>query len=161
MALLISCDTPHATLLLAVVCEDGLLRFPNDASFWPGIGFKVDQMLPINGQLQTVSKKYIQDQWSNVSIWQEYSALLQHDGVIDSTLYVAKIDPDYTLLPSGWASWQTLPALIRTLPKDRNRLAFLKAWQILSGGLEESTKALDVAEVAKHLKSLEKDTQKS
>ncbi len=161
MALLINCDTPHATLLLAVECEDGLLRFPNDASFWPGLGFKVDMMLPINEQLQSAAKKYIEDQWPKVSIWQEYSSLLQHDGVMDSTLYVAKIRPDYSLLPSAWQSWQTLPALIRTLPKDRNRLAFLKAWQVLSGGLEESTKALDVAEVAKHLKSLEKDTQKS
>lgn len=160
MALHIHCDTPHATLLIAVQCADQLLRFPNDGSFWPGIGFKVDPVLGINEQLMSAASIHLGVIGKDLSIWQEYSAVLEHVGVMSSTLYVSKVVPkDFSVLPSAWDSWQTLPVLIRTLPKDRNRLAFLRAWQVLSGGLEESTKALDVEEVARHLKSLEIDGQ--
>ena len=73
-------------------------------------------------------------------------------------MYVARLtlEPE-SLSKISWQEWSTLPVLIRNMPKDRNRLAYLKAWQVLTGALEESTKALDVHEVVKHLKSLEAD----
>ncbi|MCX6118803.1 MAG: hypothetical protein NT027_14780 [Proteobacteria bacterium] len=165
MALHLYCNTPYATVLIAVPVNEAPLKFPNDASFWPGIGFKVDPLLSINDQILLAIHKVLPSSGLKVHIWQEYSDLLQREGVMDSTLYVARIDePGSQQLDQPKPSfgetqtWSTLPDLIRTLPKDRNRLAYLKAWQVLSGALEENTKALDVAEVVKHLKSLEKET---
>lgn len=158
MSLHIQCETADATLLLAVDCEDRLLRFPVDKSPWPGLNLKVDTLLGINSQLKDRAALEL-GPWAGAKceIWQEYSAVLRRDSLL-TTLYVAIVRPSKEELASTpWSTWETLPALIRTLPKDRNRLAYLKAWQILSGALEETTKALDVNEVAKYLKSLEKN----
>lgn len=158
MPLHIHCDTATATLLLAVECEDKLLRFPNDQNGWPGLTVKVDPMLGINGQLlERVKAEPGLMHTPPVSIWQEYSARLEPSPGRDiSTLYVAVVRPGSMALQSmPWTQWQTLPEIIRSLPKDRNRLAYLKAWQVLSGALTETTKALDIDEVSRYIKSLD------
>lgn len=157
MALHVQCETPRAVFVLAVTCSDGILRFPEDGSPWPGLGIKVNTLLGINAQLKARAVQALGDWGHRCDIWQEYSALLNRDGIEPTTLYVGRISPNEEELKTlPWQTWQTLPALIRTLPKDRNRLSYLKAWQVLSGALEENTKALDVDEVARYLKSLEK-----
>lgn len=158
MALHIHCNTEKATLLLAVECEDKVLRFPNDRVAWPGLTLKVDPLLGINSQLMERSKAEPGlAHLPPIEIWQEYSAVLNGSSPAEpSTLYVAIVRPSpMSLQTMPWATWETLPAIIRTLDKDRNRLAYLKAWQILSGALTETTKALDIDEVARHIKSLE------
>lgn len=162
MATHIQCETGEAVLLVAVRCSDNILRFPNDESKWPGLSFQVNQLLPINPQLIERAQSELGPKAQGISIWQEYSAQMLEGVSPIATLYVAMYEPtpeDLADLPTS--SWATLPALIRTLAKDRNRLAYLKAWQILSGGLEESTKALDVNEVARYLKSIESSENKS
>jgi len=157
LALHIQCSTPRAVLLIAVEGPRGLFRFPNDRGDWPGLGLQVDMLNSINEQLQRRAQEFFGPWGSRCHIWQEYSALLDRDGSAPATLYVAKITPkDNELDERTWAQWLTLPELVQTLPKDRNRLSYLKAWQILSGALEENTKALDVDEVARYLRSLKK-----
>ncbi len=156
MSLHVQCETPTATLLVAVADPQGILRFPNDPLLWPGLTLTVNVMLGINSQLKDRATKDLGEAGNHIEIWQEYSSpLLGSSGVAESTLYVSRLADDKSqnsLIETKL--WPTLPELIRTLPKDRNRLAYLKAWQVLSGGLQESTKALDVEEVVKHLKSL-------
>ena len=158
MPLHIQCETPEATLLLAVKSPDGVLRFPNDETQWPGLSLKVNILLNINSQLMERSRQEFNDPTLRIDIWQDYSAqIFDSTGAAVTTLYVAKYSPsDEVQAKLPFQKWETLPALIRSLPKDRNRLAYLKAWQVLSGGLEENTKALDVDEVSRYLKSLEK-----
>lgn len=157
MALHVQCSTDEAVLLVAVNCPDGLLRFPNDASPWPGLSLKVQPLLGINEQLIRRSQAELgPDLTAKLNIWQDYSDMIREGNEDRATLYVAIVRPDSQELENKpWKDWRTLPDLIRSLPKDRTRLAYLKAWQVLTGALEESTKALDVDEVARYLKSIE------
>jgi hypothetical protein len=45
----------------------------------------------------------------------------------------------------------TVPELLRRLPANRQRLPYLKAWQILMGGLEQSSKVISVEDALRHL----------
>ena len=157
MSLHIHCSTEEAILLVAVACPDGLLRFPNDASQWPGLSLNVQPLLGINEQLIRRAQEEIGAALTaKLNIWQEYSDVMRVDNHDRATLYVAIVRPEaQDLEGKTWNNWRTLPDLIRSLPKDRTRLAYLKAWQVLTGALEESTKALDVDEVARYLKSIE------
>lgn len=157
MALHVHCSTDQAVLLAAVACPDGLLRFPNDEIPWPGLGVNVKPLVGINEQLLDRAKEVFGPALaSQLSIWQDYSDMIRVKDEDLATLYVAILRPSPDQLESlPWQTWRTLPDLIRSLPKDRTRLAYLKAWQVLTGALEETTKALDVDEVARYLKSIE------
>ncbi|MCX6123954.1 MAG: hypothetical protein NTV34_04285, partial [Proteobacteria bacterium] len=74
MTLHIQCATPFATLLLAVDAPDGILRFPNDPSPWPGLGLKVDPLLGINNQLKDRAIKDLGACGNRIEIWQGYSS---------------------------------------------------------------------------------------
>lgn len=156
MSLHVQCSTDEAILLVAVNCPDGLLRFPNDGSPWPGLSLQVQPLLGINEQLIRRSQDELGSALTaKLNIWQEYSDVIREANEDRATLYVAMIRPEaHEIENKPWKEWRTLPDLIRTLPKDRTRLAYLKAWQVLTGALEESTKALDVDEVARYLRSI-------
>lgn len=157
MSLHVHCSTDEAIFLVAVSCPDGLLRFPNDDTAWPGLGFHVEPLVGINEQLfKRAAAELGNGLAPKIAIWQEYSDVIKVNGEDHTTLYVGILRPSsQELETTPWQTWRTLPDMIRSLPKDRTRLAYLKAWQVLTGALEESTKALDVDEVARFLKSIE------
>lgn len=159
MSLHVQCNTDQAILLLAIQCPDGLLRFPNDEAPLPGLRLKVQPQLGINEQLIARAQQDLTPALaSQISIWQNYSDVVTTSSQESVTFYVGILRPTSETLDtfkSDWKEWRTLPDLIRSLPKDRTRLTYLKAWQVLTGALEETTKALDVDEVARYLKSIE------
>ena len=156
MTVHIHCPTDMAVLVLAVSCPDGLLRFPNDDSPLPGLLIKSKPMALINDLLAECAHQVVPAAGSTLHIWQDYRGGLKLADNTDATMYVARLTVGADAIKDlPWPTWATLPNLIRSMPKDRNRLAYLKAWQVLTGALDESTKALDVNEVVKHLKSLE------
>lgn len=163
MSLHVQCNTDQAIFLLAVQCPDGLLRFPNDETQWPGLHLSVQPLLGINEQLVTRAQQELSPELAaKISIWQNYSDLIRGSNEEQITFYVGILRPEaetLNALPKPWQEWRTLPDLIRSLPKDRTRLTYLKAWQVLTGALEETTKALDVDEVARYLKSIETPKQ--
>jgi hypothetical protein len=156
----ITCDTKIATLLLAVEADDGHLKFPIDSHYWPGLSFAANPVIGINIQLINRACDILGSLGQKIDIWQSVALpLLGNNRELESTLFVARLNTtteSRAILPFN--SWPTLPDLIKNLPKDKNRLAYLKAWQVLSGGLEETTKILDRDEVIKHIRSQEKNT---
>ena len=112
-------------------------------------------MALINDLLVARAHQAVPAEKATLHVWQEYRGDIILEGKRDGSMYVARLTADPSSIESmPWRTWETLPSLIRSMPKDRNRLAYLKAWQVLTGALDESTKALDVNEVIKHLKSL-------
>jgi hypothetical protein len=64
-----------------------------------------------------------------------------------ATLYVGRLAPSAGIKASS--DWPSLPLILRQL-SGRARIPYLRAWQVLAGGLQLNTKAVDAAEVAKY-----------
>ncbi len=149
MSLLLNCQTDFAVLLCAVPDERGVLHFPsNDSTLLPGLNFTVAGLTPINEQLIKEAEGFFGKRLGNsLQITQEFADPVPRPDGVMATLYLATVaQGSVTFDPS----WRSLPEILRGLPKNKGRVPFLRAWQILSGGLQLDTKAVDMAEVAKH-----------
>lgn len=143
------CKTDNAILLVAVPDDRGVLHFPlsKDAPL-PGLHLAVKALLPIFDQLTTLASTTLgQDVARKLHIWDEFAdELTLPDGTL-ATLYVATLSE----VPTASAeAWPVMPTILRSMEKNRGRLPYLRAWQILQGGLKLNTKAVDPAEVAKY-----------
>jgi hypothetical protein len=152
--MLARCPTDVAVLLAAVPDANGVLRLPTsgDATA-PGLHVRVQPLAPIAAQLVEAAAAAI-DLGPAAGM-----ALSLVDGFADpvtlangeaATLYVGRVSPGAATAP---ASWPSVPDLLRAMAKNRSRVPYLRAWQVLAGGLDDSVKALDAAEVAKALRA--------
>jgi len=144
-------NTPYALLMVGCHFTEGPIRFPNDDSELPGILVKLDEGLSVNELLIAGAQKILGDtiDGKSLDIHQEFSSPLELKDGEAATLYLATIEAKYDM---GSKEWKTMPELIREMPKDRGRLAYLRAWQVLGGGLNEDVKAFDVEDLAKSLR---------
>ena len=73
----------------------------------------------------------------------EYSERIALDGG-DATLYLAtsrvKLEFNDKII------WQTMPDILRAMPKDKRRLPYLKVFQYLQGVLTQDLDAVEVPE---------------
>jgi hypothetical protein len=151
MVTLIHCPTNVAVLLVAVKRNDGLILVPSDPGDIPGIIIAVDTCLPINPQLLAAAEKRTGLGMSDLSIWQEFQTEVTLPSGDLATVYAAQTLRSPTVIPPDA---RTLPELMRSMPANRNRVAYMKVLQVFSGALDEQTKALDLDEVKRHIQSL-------
>ena len=154
MTTLIHCPTNTAILLLALKREDGVFVFPSDAEDIPGIVSPVNPSLPINPQLLDLAHRRSGLPIIEISVWQEFQETITLPGGDAATLYAAKALVIPETLPTDVT---TLPLMLRKMPPDRNRVAYMKALQVFAGGYDEQTKAVDLDEVRRHFSQLERD----
>lgn len=152
MTTLIHCPTDQVILLLGLKRDDGLILLPSDSTETPGIMASVDSRLPINPQLLELAHKRSGLPSIEISIWQEFQESVTLLDGTKATLYAAKALAYPQAMP---ADVTTLPDMLRKMPPNRNRVAYMKALQVFAGGLEETTKALDLEEVRRHISGLE------
>jgi len=152
MTTLVHCPTNTAILLVGLKRDDGLLVFPSDGKIVPGIVTSVNPSLPINPQLLDVANKRTGIPAIEILVWQEFQEPVKLSNGEDATLYAARTIVKPHHIPSDVT---TLPEMLRSMPADRNRVAYMKALQVFAGGLEEETKALDLDEVRRHIRGLE------
>ena len=145
----IYCKCDHAILLAAVPDSRGVLRFPsNTQSLQPGLHVAVRALIPIYDQLtQAVSALIGQDVARQLHIWDDFADELTLLGGNAAIMYVASLNG---VTPEMAETWPVMPAILRALPKNRGRLPYLRAWQVLQGGLQLNTKAIEAADLAKH-----------
>lgn len=143
--LLPPCKTDHAILLVAVRDERGVLRVPSsEAAALPGLNFAVKPLTPINEQLvATASAFFGRNVALALHVWQELADELTLPSGARATLYVASLNDPAVVATSAWP---VIPELLRALPATKLRLPYLRAWQVLQGGLKVDTKALDVSD---------------
>ena len=147
---LLSCKTPSAVLLVAVRDSLGVLRVPGGAGAFPGLTVAVAPLMPILPQLTDAASAFFgKDVARRLDIVQDYAdELLETPGGEPvATLYVATLAPEAEVLAQ--AEWPSMPDILRRL-KGKSRIPYLRAWQVLAGGLHLNTKAVDAAELAKH-----------
>ncbi|MFK7825948.1 MAG: hypothetical protein AB8G05_17480 [Oligoflexales bacterium] len=142
MALLTRCQTPKAVFLFGIPI-DKLLHFPNHHRFMPGLHLDVDPSQAINLQLIAAVEKELGEavNGSEVHIFQEFCELLLPAGQEQVSLYTG-----YCELPRQvpLLNWKPLPYLLKNMEKNRMRLAYLKAWQVQTGALNLTTKAVEM-----------------
>lgn len=130
-------------ILLGVPSGIGPLNFYTDpAEIFPGLAFNVVPGIAIDIQIMDAIQKTVGLLPGSISIQQDFAEPLSADERVSATLYLAV---------SGVAigkndRWQTLPAILRKMDKDRRRIAYVKAWQVLSGSLDLDTRAVEVPE---------------
>jgi hypothetical protein len=151
MATLIHCPTDIAVLLVAVKREDGLIVIPSDPGDVPGIICDVNPSLPINPQLIDAAAGRTSLPKIEIFIWQEFQCEIQMPNGMPATVYAARTLKTPDQIPEDA---RPLPDLMRSMPPNRNRVAYMKALQVFSGALEEQTKALDLDDVRRHIESL-------
>jgi hypothetical protein len=141
----INCKTPTAILFCAVPDEKGVLRVAGGDANAPGLTIAVKALLPIVPQLLDAAAAELKiDAAKCVEIVQDFADETQGG---TATLYVASVSAGAGVVASP--SWPSLPQILRSL-KGRDRIPYLRAWQVLAGGLHLETKAIDTAELAKH-----------
>jgi len=142
MVMLGSPSTKVAIILVGIKDQNGVYRFPTKNSFNPGIVFKVNHDLTINQQImrEVESVTGIDNISIAVDIEQNFSAKVQLPNQESATLYVGRIDFYDTPVNE---SWRPLPEILRDMPKTKNRAAYLKAWQVLMGGLSQEVKVVE------------------
>jgi hypothetical protein len=151
MTTLIHCPTDIAVLLLGFKQEDGVFLFPSESVEVPGISSKINPSLPINPQLMELVQTRCTMPGMMISIWQEFQEAIKLPTGEVGTLYAAKASG---VPPNFSCPVRKLPDMLRHMPPDRNRVAYMKALQVFAGGLEEQTKALDLDEVRRHIRDL-------
>lgn len=148
MATLIHCPTNVAVLLVAIRRDDGLLVIPTDSGDIPGIVRRINPSLPINPQLLAMAEERAGVPQLEVFIWQEFACEINLTDGERATVYAARAIKTPDTVPTDA---KPLPEILRGMPANRNRVAYMKAMQVFSGALEEQTKALDLEEVRRHL----------
>ena len=147
--MLLNCPTPYAVLVCAVADAQGVLRIPvvADAGETPGLRFAVQGLKPINIQLAEAAAQFFgREVGLHLNIEQEYAdEVSTAAGAV--TLYLARLAPQAGIVASE--SWLSIPALLRQL-SGRARIPYLRAWQVLAGGLKLTTKAVEAGEALKY-----------
>lgn len=144
------CKTDEAILLLGCESEIGPMRFPSESQDLPGLRIKVDPRMPITEQLLAKAAEYIgiEKVKRHVDIVQEHCETFAIEGGKEITLFVGTMHFRHRVAQHSWA---TMPDLLKAMPKNRTRLPYLKAWQVLTGALTANVKAVDLEEALKHL----------
>ena len=138
----LKCKTDVALILLGVANQKGFLIFPTTATETPGLMFSPGGAQPVNLQILSQVSDYLGLDLNGqaVEICQEYSDTVTLASGNEATLYLATIRDRPELIKEDWSN---LPDHLRAMPKNKNRLAYLRAWQVLTGSLTLNTKVIE------------------
>jgi hypothetical protein len=143
----IRCKTEVAIILLGVADETGFLFYPTTAPETPGLMFSPSVSEPINLQITDLCGEFLGTKLDGftLDICQKYSDKVNLTDNRIATLYLATVRNHEKLIQNDWSN---LPDQIKAMPKNRNRLAYLRAWQVMTGSLSLTTKAVEIDDLS-------------
>lgn len=133
------CSTDRALALFGIACNDGILYFPVDPKAeLPGILIDVQREKSITPQLEACIRKELGEELSQdeIKTWPEHGETMHDSRGNLLTVFVSLITPNSEELPEPKEHWHKMPDIIRSLPRDRKRVTYMRAWQILVGAYE-------------------------
>jgi len=136
------CPTQKAVVLVGFLSPEKILVFPSQSVAYPGLHLENKALVPIYDQIMTHIEKHclLNDLGKSFDLHPDFAEPLQC-GEDLATLDLGSIKDLNEPLPRYL---QTLPVLIRGMPKDRSRLPYLKAWQTLTGAPQQDIRAIEV-----------------
>ena len=144
-----------AVVLATVTGSDGIVRCFYGNPEQPGLIFEPKALTPIVEQIASELRYLHNDGIASLGfqVRSDHSdEFMLADGTM-GTIYIAAAATQLDSFDSLKGSWVSIPELLRSMPKSRQRLVYLRAWQVLLGGLTDGTKAVDLEEAMKHLKN--------
>ncbi len=138
------CPTPLAILLAGSCDSVGVLRFPPSSPVLPGFVVPVLSDRDIAEVLTTHlchSLQFDLSAASQIQIDPQFGETLVTEIGERATLYLGKIDR--TLL-APQPGWKTLSEILRFMPKNKPRVAYMKAMQKLSGSDLDTIEAVEI-----------------
>lgn len=145
MALLIRCPTEQAILLAGFTDDKGVMRFATQDPNLPGLHLKPTAGLPLHDQLMAKFKEFLQSKCINresqlrLELNHNFEETIEVPGGEPFTLYLGLVSWD--LEPPN--NWPTMADLLRGMGKNRLRLPYMRAMQMLSHGLKDDLQAVE------------------
>ncbi len=156
--MLIHCKTDHAIILVPLDSGDGLWMFPSDPGPWAGLRMTVKPLMPIVPQIDAMiqTRLAFDIKQSGYHVCPEFEDIVMLDANTPATLYAVqastlKSTESIPVNPDRPLRLATLPDWLGRLPHERQRLSWLRAWQIYQGVLVQNVKAVEATEVLKVL----------
>lgn len=149
-----------AIFLLKLRDSRGVFLFPSNNEFLPGLYLEDYQKDYLDEDVKkwVVKQAGIADNYLKIN----FRAILSPDLILDEN----RIGRLYLLEANGILGFdasicKTLPDILRSLPKSKNRAPYIKSLQVFSGADEQTTDAVEMDEALKNrLKErLDKDDQ--
>jgi len=139
----IYCQTTAAIVIIPVLDESGIMRIPSVDPANPGLLLEVRPLTPIIEQIMALvgSTLALDRPGAVYRVCDEELGSVELAGSVPATVYLLRAAVPAATLRTDWP---TFPQLLRAMPATRARLIWLKAWQVLTGGLESQTKAIEV-----------------
>ena len=143
------CNTTYFIVLLGIKDSNHIWFFVTESLKPYGIIKETSALMFINEQiLKTCESLFDNDSldiYKSITVINTFSEKIILQNEIDATLYLALIDnpiifsqiklkPHYQLIK--------FPEILKSMPKSKLRLAYLKAWQIILGIDKENIKAI-------------------
>ena len=172
--MIVNCKTDRAVVLVPMDGGNGVWMFPSDASPWAGLHLKVAPLSPIVPQIAEMVRDRLgfDMERAGYEVCQDFADIVMLDHGEDretngdrSENITLSVTPSITLYalqprelvpaslipgdPDRPLRLATLPDWLGRLPRTRQRLAWLRAWQIYQGILTQNVKAVEAAEVLK------------
>jgi hypothetical protein len=164
--MLIHCNTPTAIILIPLRSAQGTWIFPSHPGPWAGLRLDVAPLQPVIPQIQDLASRCLGVKLQTAGY--EVSPGFQEPVELPSgpaTLYVVRpsvadkplIDAESVITGSvtnahnqdSSIRFATLPEWLSRMPATRQRLAWLRAWQVYQGMLEDQVKAVELDEAIK------------
>lgn len=133
--------------------EQGTYYFSDDPSAWPGVSVRLDPRLPVFSQLTEIVIRTLEPDLLPTEItWHPTPRLLIEtapDQREELPLYVGESNRSFSTAgkrPQG-ISRCALPDLLKRMPANKHRIAYVKAWQLLLGADKEELKAVEAKDL--------------
>lgn len=140
MSTIIKCTTDHAVLLAGCTDSKGILRFYSEDQAYPGIHITVDSNIAVHDLLEKVLLEKVSKKVTKFELNHSYTTKLETPKG-EATLFTGK----FFLPDMEKVDLQSLPEILRAMPKTKTRVAYLRIWQAISGGLTDNIKAVENA----------------
>ncbi len=134
--------TSISIFLLGFLNKDKVYYFISENQSFPGIHIETPTRVPIVDPM--IEKIEAQLSFSlnrhKFYLYSQFCETITLENGQQASLFLAKYD-DQELLKAP--NWQTFPQLLRHMPKSKNRLSYLKAWQVLTGAWQEEIEVVE------------------
>lgn len=136
-------ETELVLILVAAQDERRLWRVRADEPGLPGIVARIDYAAPLNKQIRRAAAAAIglESRSEDLVVHGPLTPVIELDDGRQAALVLVQLTPEQLEAPS---SWPTFPVVLRALPKNKSRLPYMKALQILSGALEQGVNAIEI-----------------
>ena len=122
--------------------ENDQFKVLKDHEVYGGVLIKLEHSLIAHQQIQMDIAKRTGAKQNHVILVESITPMISVEG--EATLLVLAIIPPFVKVNSK--QWTLLPEIIRKLPADKTRVPYVKALQILAGGLNDDLSAVEMTQ---------------